>query len=871
MRRFLRRLGLGLLVVVLVVVGSGVAAIALITGRALPQVSSRIDIAALEAPVEVVRDVNGVVHITADTPHDLFLAQGYVNAQERLWQMEVWRHVAYGRLSELFGPTQLRTDRFIRTLGWRRAAERDLAAVPDDVRAALDAYAGGVNAYLETRGDALGLAFLVAGVRHGDGLGGYRPEPWTPLDSMTWAKVQAWNLSGNFESEVFRLLADARLGDPAMTDRLLPEAPAGSPIIVASGPATGAAHRPTAWASAVAGPAIDWSTDEQAALVDLLAAASGPSAAAGLDTAGGLGAGHGIGSNSWVVAPSRSATGRALLGNDPHLAAMMPSIWFMNGLHCRAVTADCPFDVAGVSFPGVPAIVLGHNARIAWGATNANPDVQDLYVETVDPADPARYLFDGGSRPFETREERIRVAGGPDEVLTVRSTVHGPVLNDVEHRLRDAPQALALRWPAIEYVDHTVEAIFRVNTASDWEDFRAALSIYGGPSQNFVYADVDGHIGYQLPGAIPIRAAGDLGDRPVAGAAGEHEWSGLVPFADLPSLFDPADGLIVTANNAITDPSGGWPFLGREVDPGYRAQRALDLLAAAASDDGGITVDEMAAIQTDTAVLRAPLMVAGLARAEPTTEDGRLLLDRIRAWDAMCAVKSQGCAAYMAAEYRLLRDVFDDRLGLDLARDYVGTTMSWQALIDLLGHPTDAWWDDPVTRAQETAPAVIAASLDRAAEELRDAYGAPNRWTWGRLHTVTFEEQSLGTSGIGPLEWYLNAGPFPAPGAAGALDAAYYRLRRAYPDPAEPDYRPVSFREVFQVTNLPSFRHVVDLGRLDEARIVITTGNAGNPFDRHYGDLIDDWQAGETIPLWFSPGAIRSGAVSTLVLAPPGP
>jgi len=869
-RRFLRRLGLGLLLVVLVVVGSGIGAVAFLTGRALPQVAGRIEVAGLGAPVEVVRDVNGVVHITADTPHNLFLAQGYVHAQERLWQMEVWRHVSYGRLSELFGPTQLRTDRFIRTLGWRAAAERNLAAMPADVRAALDAYAEGVNAYLDTRGGLLGLAFVVAGLRSGDGPGGYRPERWTPLDSMTWSKVQAWNLSGNFESEVFRLLADARLGDPALTDRLLPEAPGGSPVIVASGPATGGVRLPRSPAPAPAASVIEWSAEEQAGLIGLLAAASGPSAAAGLDAAGGLGAGHGIGSNSWVVAPSRSATGDAMLANDPHLAAMMPSIWFLNGLHCRAVTAACPFNVAGVSFPGVPAVVLGHNARIAWGATNANPDVQDLYLETIDPADPGRYLFKGESRPFETREERIRVAGAPDDVLTVRSTVHGPVLNDVEHRLRDAPVAIALRWPAIESVDRTVEAIFRVNTASDWDDFRAALSIFGGPSQNFVYADANGHIGYQLPGAIPIRAAGDRGDRPVPGADGDHEWSGLVRFEDLPTLFDPPEGLIVTANNAITEPGAGWPFLGREVDPGYRAQRALDLLAAGLADDG-ISVDEMATIQVDSAVLRAPLVVAGLARAEPQTDDGRLLLERIRAWDGRCPIESRGCAAYMAAEYRLLRDAFDGRLGLDLARDYVGTTMSWQALIDFLAHPDDAWRDEPATPTRETAPAVIAASLDRAASELRDAFGAPHRWTWGRMHTATFQEGSLGTSGIGPLEWYFNAGPYPAPGAAGALNAAYYRFRRAYPDPAEPEYVPVPFREVFAVTNLPSFRQVVDLGRLDEARVMITTGNAGNPFDRHYGDLVDEWLAGETIQLRFSPGAIRSGAVSTLVLAPPAP
>ena len=846
MRRVLRRIALGTLVLLLVIVVAVTGVLAVVTGRAMPQVSGRLAVDGLSASVDVRRDAAGVVHISADTPHDLFLAQGYVHAQERLWQMTVWRWISSGRLAEFFGSTQVRVDRFIRTLGWRQAAERDLAALSPDVRDALEAYANGVNSFIDTHAGSFGLAFVVAGLRHGDGAGGYVPEPWTPLDSMAWAKVQAWNLGGNFDSEIFRMLADARLGDPALTDALFPPYPTDAPVIT-----------PTPIGAA-----------EQAGLAELLDLASAPAAFAGFDSSGGLSAGHAVGSQNWVVAPSRSATGNALLANDPHLGIAMPSIWFMNGLHCRNVGPACPFDVAGVSFPGVPAVVLGRNARIAWGATNANPDVQDLFIETVDPADPTRYLHGGVSRPFGTRVEVIRVQGGDVVVLNVRETLHGPVLNDVDPRLRGTSQLMALAWTATAYADRTVEAVYRLNTAGSFDEFRAALSIYGSPSQNFVYADVDGHIGYQLPGAIPTRPDASGAGRPVPGD-GSADWAGAVPFAQLPWQLDPPGGLLVTANNALTAAEAPDAIVG-EYDPRYRAARAIELLEAAAASDG-VSVDEMARMQLDTKVLRAARITPGLARAEPATADGRLLRERIQEWDGFCGTESMGCAAYMAVEYRLQRELLDPRLGLDLAREYIGGATAWVALTGLLARPNDPWWDDPATAEREAAGTVATRAIDTAAAELRAALGSPVRWTWGRLHTVTFQEQTFGTSGVGPLEWYFNIGPLQAPGAAGALNATAFRLRRAYPDPVDPAFKPVGIERVFDVTNLPSYRQLIDLGALDGARIVQTTGNAGNPFDHHYGDLIDDWLAGRTVPLWFSPAAIAEHAVTTLTLVPAAP
>jgi penicillin amidase len=869
-RRILR---IGLVVIVIFVVAL-TAIVGAITVRGLPQTDGTLSVAGLDAKVTVIRDAAGIAQIFADSPHDLFLAQGYVHAQERLWQMEVWRHISAGRLSELFGKSTLKEDEFIRTLGWRQSAERDLGALSKGAREAVDAYTDGVNAFIDAHRGGLGLAFVVAGIQNGKGgLGGYPIEPWKPVDTLAWQKVQSWQLGGNFESEVFRLLADAKLGDPARTDELFPAYKADMPVITPRGlPGSGGAGASISGTQAaatdeVAAKPLSLTTEQAAGLGDVARLSEQILRLAGLDSGEGLAGDHQVGSNNWVVAPSKSETGGALLANDPHLGIGMPAVWFMNGLHCRTVSETCPYDLAGVSFPGIPGIVLGHNARAAWGATNVDPDVEDLFAEQVDPANPDNYLFAGDSRAFTVRSETIKVAGGKNVTLKVRSTGHGPILNDVDARLKDAP-LLALRWTATAAVDGTFESIFRLNTVSNFDEFRAAFEPYGSPSQNFVYADVDGHIGYVFPGHVPIRAdPADRGQRVRSGSDGKHEWEGLIPTDELPWQLDPPSGIIVTANNAAVDDKYPY-FVASEWDPGYRAKRITDLLTKAIRQDGGLLTDTFREIQMDVAVPRAELVRPHVDDAQPATADGQAVLDAIRRWDGDATLDSVGATAYLAFEYRLMRGLFDDELG-DLAREYIGGGASWQATIAMLDDPAAAWWDDTTTAGhKETREEVIAAALDKAGSELRAGYGEPKDWTWGRVHQATFREQSLGTSGIGPLEWYFNKGPYPVAGAAGAIDNNYYRPSRAYPDPNDPSYKPVGFTGVFEVTNLPSYRFTIDMSELDGARIVQTTGQSGNPLDSHYGDLIGDWASGETVPLSFSQEAIDQAVAHRLELVP---
>ena len=867
--RVLRPLILFPFVVLLVLVLVVVVLLGSITARGLPQVDGSLQVRGLQSQVSVVRDRAGIAQIYADDSHDLFMAQGYVHAQDRLWQMEVWRHIGAGRLSELFGESTLDTDRFIRTLDWRGAAERDYEAASDDVKAAMQAYADGVTAYIESHAGQLGLAFVVTGLQSGEGgLGGYTPEPWTPIDSMTWQKVQAWNLGGNMDLEIFRMLADARLGDPARTDELFPAYDASRPVITPSGLAgsggAGATITPTVAAGTGTTLASAGPTPAQAAgWRNVAGLADSIGRLAGLDRGGGLADRHGIGSNNLVVAGSLSATGTALLANDPHLGFDMPSVWYMNGLHCRVVNAACPFDVVGVSFPGAPAVVLGHNARIAWGATNVGPDVQDLFAEKVDPNDSDAYLYKGESKKFETRTETIKVAGSDPVTFTVRSSVHGPILNDVDDRLADAPPT-ALSWTTLLEPDPAFESLYRINIASNFDEFRAAFEGWGAPSQNFVYADVDGHIGYQLPGRIPVRDGPRTGDR-IRNGMGMEDWTGWIPFDDLPWQLDPPRGLIFSANNAAVD--GAYPyFISDDWDRGERAQRILDLLTVAAKD--GVTTAEISSIQNDTHLLRADGIIPGLLElAKPATDDGRRLKDSIASWNRRCDIDSRGCAAYVSVELALVRRAFDDELG-PLARDWVGSDTSGQLLQKLIAEPGHAWWDDVKTDGVESGRTVAAAAFDAVGADLRATLGDPSRWTWGRLHTVTFREATLGGSGIGPLEWYFNSATKAAPGAAGAIDNNYYQIWRGYPDPYDSESRGVGLADIFEVSNGPSYRFVVDMAHLDGATIVITTGQSGNPFDRHYGDLIDEWLLGETIPLPFSGVAVQNATASTLTLTP---
>lgn len=847
MLRWIRRIALVLLVVVLVALVAG-GGLAFLTVRAsFPQVSGEVTVPGLSASVEVRRDEWGIPHITADTAEDLFRAQGYVHAQDRFWEMDFRRHVTAGRLAELFGEDQVENDSFIRTLGWRRVAEQELEILSAETISYLEAYAAGVNAYLDTHaGSSLSLEYAVLALQNG----GYEPEPWTPADSVAWLKAMAWNLSGNMDQEIQRVQYAARLSDAQLADVDPPYPYDRHPVILPgielAGPTsttrqTGAPNRGAVAALASRLTPIA-SMDRRVA--DLL----------------GVPSGAGIGSNSFVVDGSRTASGLPLLANDPHLAPSMPGIWHQISLHCRAVTDACPFDVSGFSLSGFPGIVLGHNDRVAWGFTNLGPDVQDLYLEDVQGD---RYRSPSGMRDLEIRTETIAVAGGDPVTIRVRSTSHGPLISDPieyysfigmlapiqgEPMEGDAAPDVALAWTALT-PGRTADAVFLINRSQDFDDFREAAASFEVPSQNMLYADVDGHIGYQAPGVVPIRRGYD-GKWPVAGWDSSFGWDGFADFDDMPWVFDPDAGYIVTANNAVTDPD--YPvFLTDDWSLGDRAARIVELLEAA----GPLDVAGMQAVAFDQhgplADVLAPALLA-LPKDSGTDARTSTALDLLDGWDGQQTADSAAAAFLNTVWLRLLPRTFGDEI---YYTDYFpdGGDRWVELMRTLVEEPDNPWWDDVSTAdVVEDRDMILTAAVDEAFMDLGEELGTdPGDWQWGTLHTLELRNETFGMSGIAPIEWLFNRGPYELGGGQDVVDATGWNAR-----------------EGLDVSWVPSMRMVVDLSDLDASRYVNLTGTSGHAFHEHYDDQTPLWATGESTAWPFTAGAVEDATVDLLVLTP---
>ncbi|MFP4235383.1 MAG: penicillin acylase family protein [Nitriliruptoraceae bacterium] len=849
--------------------------------RSAPQTDGEVAVPSLEHPVEVLRDEHGVPTIVARTSADLFRAQGYVHAQDRFWEMDIRRHITAGRLAELFGASQVETDAFIRTLGWRRVAEAELDLLEDETLAMLEAYAEGVNAWLGSRSGArLSLEHALLPL---SGARGYVPEPWTPADSVAWLKAMAWDLRANLEDELLRarLLATDLGPDRAWQD-LFPGFPEDRhpPILTAAGrivdgryvPGSGASDPDDAPVATGAITAAPGAADGDEALVAAGATTrsletSAPSVQRALQAAQealaaapellGDGSEDGIGSNSWVVGPERSATGAALLANDPHLGPSQPSLWYQSGLRCEPVGPECPYHVLGYSFAGMPGIIIGQTDRVAWGFTNLGADVTDLVIERLDGD---RYLTEDGWEPLQTRTETLRVAGGEDVTLTVRATRNGPLFSDVSGagtEVADGPlgaagsdasddleHAVALRWVALDPVP-TVDAVPSFMRARDWASFREAARRFQVPSQNLVYADVDGHIGYQAPGRIPVRASGD-GTLPLPGWTGEATWERFLEFEELPWSFDPPEGVIVTANQPVV-PTGSEPFLSLDHNVGYRAARITELL----QEHERLTLDDLLEVQLDAHNGNAATLVPVLLGVDAGDDEGvAAVQEALGGWDLQDEVDRAGAAAFNATWRHLLAKTFHDELP-EWAWPS-GSGRWWEVVRSLVDDPRAAWWDDVTTPEREGRDEILHGAMAAAGEELEARFGAdPSTWRWGAMHTLMLTHSTFGTSGIGPLERLFNRGPLELAGGSDIVNATGWDARSGY-----------------EVNWVPSMRYLVDLGDLDAGRWIHISGQSGRPFSPHYTDQAEPWARGETLPIRFSAAAVEAAATDRLMLRP---
>jgi penicillin amidase len=815
-----------------------------LTRRSFPKTSGEVKLDGLNSQVDIYRDSFGIPHIYAKTSHDLFFAQGYVHAQDRFWQMDFWRHIGSARLSEMFGESQLDTDIFLRTLGWARIAQQELDGLSPDELALLQAYADGVNAYLaDHKGSALSLEYAVLKLL----TPGYSPEPWQPLNTLTWGKVMAWDLSSQGETEVEHAILLNTL-TPEQIAFLFPPYPSDHPVVV-----------PDFSLGTTPSGSMDQSQGIQA-LIDLTPAFQSLSAnMTKLKSVMGP-SGSDIGSNNWVIAGSRTTTGKPFLANDMHLGEQMPSIWYENGMHCTPKGPDCPFEVTGFTFPSVPGVVVGHTDRIAWGFTNVGPDVLDLYIEKINPDNPNQYEFNGAWVDMNLVQETIQVAGSDPVELTVRYTRHGPIIWDNPDDQKtiqekwgvDLPAnfAITMRWTALEPVN-TIKAVLGIDMAQNWDEFRQAAMDFNVPSQNMVFADIDGNIAYQTPGHIPIRLPGHTGEVPVPGWTDAYEWQGYIPFDQLPTVYNPSAGYIATANNAVVDSS--YPFsITTDWDYGFRAARIVEMIESAPGPIDSAYIQKMHA---DNYNASASYLVPLLMQLD--LQDAHLVEVRelLTGWDYQNQMDSNAATVYNAFWRAVLSRTFRD----ELPEDYwpTGQGNYFEIMRKLVQTPDSAWWDVVSTPSVETREDILKLAFSDAVAEVEQILGKDaSRWTWGDLHTVTFHNQSLGTSGVAPIEALFNRGPYRTSGGSSIVNNTAWNA-------AETD-----LSKVYQVVSLPSERMIVDLSNLPASLSINTTGESGHAFHAHYDDQIDLWRTIQYHPMLWDQAQVTDAAKGHLVLMP---
>ena len=878
--RVLRRslIALSALVVIALVTASVVVVGAV--RRPFPATSGEVPIAGLQAEVTVERGQQGVPQITATSSADLFRAQGYVHAQDRFFEMDYRRHVTSGRLAELVGdnPDAIAADRVIRTFGWRHVAEQEWALLDETTRANLTAYAAGVNDYLAGREtSSIALEYTVLGMQ----VDVSAPEPWDPIDSVAWLKAMAWDLRGNYDEELDRAATYGIVGDVDQVEQLFPRyaSTGNAPILdrdeltaqraartAGQGGTQGSTGARTAVEGAAAHDDVPWG---DASLQDAVATAAAALAAVPQTVA----RGEGTGSNSWVVSGDLTATGKPLLANDPHLGLTAPSIWHQVGLRCAPVSDACPYDVSGFSFAGFPGVIIGHNASLAWGLTNLGADVTDFFIEAIKDD---TYLRDGEWQPLTLREETIKVNGGDDVVITVRGTPHGPVVSgeigDVVAALRTptgtAPGSgqtygVALAWTALS-PGRTADAVFALNRAQDAADVAAAAALFAVPSQNIVFATADGHIGYQAPGQIPVRAtvpgsAASDGTWPRPGWDSRYDWTGFVAPEDMPAVLDPAEGFIVAANQAVAERGVG-PFLTSDWDYGYRSERIRALIKGQVESGSPVTVEAMAALQSDVWSPYAHLLVPALLDVDLAPgflSEGQ---DLLRGWDHEMNADSAGAAYFAAVWSHLLDRTFGDDLPSSMQS---AGGSRWLAVVDrLMADPTSPWWDDRRTvNVVETRDEILKDALEGARLELTTTLGKnPAEWQWGRLHQLRLAHPVLGGDSVpAPVRMLVNPGAEQLAGGSSIVNATAWDASARHA---------VTGARDFSVTAGPSMRMVVDLADLDASRWVVVTGVSGHPGHRHYADQLGAWVRGETFAWPFTPAAVTGAAASTLVLEP---
>jgi penicillin amidase len=794
-----RRLGriAGLIIgVLLIACLAVVATLYYIARSALPQLDGTLAVAGLAAKVTVKRDVRGVPTIEAQNLHDLFLAQGYVTAQDRLWQLDSMRRFASGELSEILGDKFVEHDREQRILSLRIAAQRSLAISSAEDRANLHAYSQGINAFLDTHRDRLPIEFRILR---------YTPRPWADDDCTLIAAQMVKDLNHHpYLEALTREKILAKVGPELTADLYVNSSAFDRPPTVAR--AGNPFHR---------GDGDEDDEEEDDSVVPHMTERVAPAARVEEPRV--------IGSNNWVVSGAHTVSGKPLLSNDMHLGHHLPNLWYE--AHLRAGN----FDVAGVTLPGLPYVIVGHNQRIAWGFTNIGPTVEDVYVETAN--GDGEYLTPDGWKPAEHRREVIRVKGEPDVTLDVVATRHGPIITEL---IPEETRKLALRWTLY---DGTRNPFFDLDAAQNWDQFRQALSSLDAPGQNVVFADVEGNIGYQATGKVPIRAAGD-GSLPARGGGdASHEWTGFIPYDELPRVYNPPSGVIATANSRIT--ATGYKY---SISTGWEAPWRSARIYQVLESGRKVSSADMLALQTDIYSAFDHFVADRLARAvlhaSRPSDRAQAAAETLRSWDGRMSADSAAAEIEFAARSELLRLLLEPKLGavptkwpfggLNWTSYHWGMQSVW--LNNVLQQEPKRWLPASYVNYDELLTAALEAALK--------GKGPRN---WGDSHPLEIQHPVLGR--IPLLGRWTGPGVQPQSGSGNTVKA----VTRSHG---------------------PSERMTVDLADLDQSTLNLVTGESGNFLSPNYMDQWRAWYEGFTFALAFSPAAVEKAKTHELVLEP---
>ncbi len=768
----------------------------------LPELDGEIELAGLSGPVEIIRDASGIPHIEAGSTEDALFALGFVHAQDRLWQMEMNRRTGAGKLSEILGEKALDTDKFLRTIGFYESAQRSYKGFDNQTKTYLDAYSRGVNAFLNQRSGSLPPEFLILQTS---------PEEWSPIDSVVWTKMMAWNLGKNWSNEIGRMQLLARM-PPERVNEFFPPYPGEE-----------------------AKPLPDFSGLYKTAALEvekLMAAAPAalpPSA----------------GSNNWVVSGSKTESGKPLLANDPHLGLAAPALWYFAHLKTPG------FNAIGATLPGVPGIILGRNDRIAWGFTNTGPDTQDLYIEKINPNNEGQYKTPDGWSDFSTRQEIIQVKDADPVEITVRQTRHGPVISDVYKAGADATpenHVLAFAWTSLLDKDQTPIASGKMMQAGNWDEFRNAIRFFTSPQQNMVFADVDGNIGYYAPANVPIRKPQNraMGRLPVPGWIADYDWDGFIPFEELPQHYNPVKGYHYTANEKIV-PDSYRHFITHDWAVPYRADRIHERLEQEEKHSIRTFTDMHGDVKSKMAVELLEILLT----TKPLDGTSRKALTVLSVWDGTMTKEGKAPLIFNAWIRDLNKAVYKDELGEAFKRHWRHRPIFIRnVLLDVDGQTR--WCDDLTTEQTENCEIILQNSLASALQDLEKRYGSDmENWNWGEAHFAYSDH--LPFSKVSGLDRFFD---IRVPSSGGSFTVNVGRN-----EPSDEKYP-------FANTHAASLRAIYDFSDLNKSLYMHSTGQSGILFSPFYADMAKDWANIRYRTMSMNKNDYSKNQTGTLILKP---